>query len=405
MISEGPAPNSQVDKLATHEFGDDIRAILGNASVETMLETVCLATGLRFAAIARVTTERWITCSAVDYLEFGLKPGDELVVESTICHEVRQHRDEVIINDVACDVLYRDHHTPQQYGFRSYLSIPICRPDGRFFGTLCALDPEPSRLDDIRILKMVRLFAKMIGDSLQSDELLEVAREELAQERHMSEVQEHYMAILAHDLRNPITAIRSGLRMLRRRTDDSPSAELIGLMEGSATRMTGLVTNLMDHARNRLGGGIVLDRRNNGKLGDALEQIVAEFRTIAPERDIQTRIDLPISFSCDTARMAQLLSNLLGNALTHGASDRPVRVTAMIAEGAFTMSVANEGRPIPETQIPTLFTPFSSGAEQREGLGLGLYIAAEIAKAHGGRLSVISDTEATIFTLRMPIIK
>lgn len=160
-----------------------------------MLETVCLATGLRFAAIARVTVDRWITCSVVDDLEFGLTPGDELVVASTICHEVRQFSSEVIINDAECDDTYRDHHTPKQYGFRSYLSIPIHRPDGSFFGTLCALDPEPNQLDAPRVLKMVRLFAKMVGDSLQTGELLEQVREELVKERHLADVQEHFIAI------------------------------------------------------------------------------------------------------------------------------------------------------------------------------------------------------------------
>jgi signal transduction histidine kinase len=391
------------DKVEEHDFRSDIVAVRDNASVSTMLDTVCLATGLRFAAIARVNEQRWITCSVVDYLDFGLTPGDELVVESTLCHEVRQQTAEIIINDVQCDDVYRDHHTPRTYGFRSYLSIPILRVDGSFFGTLCALDPEPNRLDDIRVLKMVRLFAKLIGDSLHAEEKLQKAQEELSRERHLADVQEQFLAILAHDLRNPVTAIHSGLRMLAR-TAVPEARETISLMEATIHRMADLVQNLMDHARNRLGDGIILARTKNADLSQTLSLIIAEFRAVAPDREINATVDLHQPVDCDAARIAQLFSNLLGNAITHGAQDRPVRVSAGVSEGVFRLQVANEGKAIPEEQLPRLFIPFNKGGvrPRREGLGLGLYIAAEIAKAHGGTVSVASDEAETVFTFEMP---
>lgn len=100
-------------------------------------------TGMGFAAIARVTGERWVACSVKDDIAFGLEPGGELKLETTICHEIRESRQAVIIPDIATDAVYRTHHTPALYGFRSYISFPILLPDGRFFGTLCAIDPEP----------------------------------------------------------------------------------------------------------------------------------------------------------------------------------------------------------------------------------------------------------------------
>lgn len=397
-------PNRPASKVDRHDFHDDIMAIRNNVSIPTMLETICLATGLRFAAVSRVTEQRWITCSTIDTLDFGLAPGDELVVESTLCHEVRHCATEIIINDAECDEIYRNHHTPKQYGFRSYLSVPIHRPDGSFFGTLCALDPEPRKLDDNRILKMVRLFAQMIGDSLQVEERLQDVQEELAKERHLADVQERFMAILAHDLRNPVSAMRSGLRMLARMQQEPPAAELIDLLDASAKRMADLVTNLMDHARNRLGGGIVLDRQSDHRLAEVLELIVAEFRTIAPDQQIDVCIDIPIAVHCDRARIAQVLSNLLGNAITHGAADRPIHVAASVTDGVFRLKVANEGLPIPADRIPDLFTAFSKLGNEphREGLGLGLYIASEIAKAHGGAMTASSDAEKTVFTFEMP---
>ncbi|MTE01594.1 GAF domain-containing protein [Paracoccus sp. YIM 132242] len=391
------------DKVRDHDFRDDILAVADNPAVPTMLETVCLATGLRFAAIARVNDERWITCSVADALDFGLGPGDELVVESTLCHEVRQQQAEIVINDAQCDDAYRDHRTPRLYGFRSYLSVPILRPDGSFFGTLCALDPEPNRLDDPRILDMARMFARMVGDTLQVQDRLKETQGELARERRLALVQEEFMAILAHDLRNPVGAIGAGLRMLSRMDQDPPATELIVMMEATVQRMASLVNNLMDHARNRLGGGIVLDRSRDGTLGNALRLIVAEFRAIAPGRRINAVIDIPHPVSCDRARIAQLLSNLLGNAVAHGAEDRPIDVSAQVSDGIFRLHVANEGKPIPPDQIPALFAPFNKGSTpRREGLGLGLYIAAEIARAHGGSMAVSSDAARTVFTFEMP---
>src|ERR1700761_1564713 len=95
----------------------DIATVAALDVVPKILEVVCRTTGMGFAAVARVTEDRWIACSVLDNIHFGLQPGGELKVESTICHEIRQTREPVIIDEVACDAVYRDHHTPRQYGF------------------------------------------------------------------------------------------------------------------------------------------------------------------------------------------------------------------------------------------------------------------------------------------------
>lgn len=129
-----------------HDFQEDIDAIQNIPAVPTILDVVCQTTGMRFAAVARVTEGRWVTCTVLDNIDFGLKPGDELKVETTICHEIRQSREPVIINHVAEDGSYCGHPTPTMYGFQSYISMPIIRKDGSFFGTLCAIDPAPAQL-------------------------------------------------------------------------------------------------------------------------------------------------------------------------------------------------------------------------------------------------------------------
>src|SRR6201999_2152761 len=117
-------------------------------AVPTVLDVVCRVTGMGFAAVARVTEDRWIACGVRDDIAFGLKPGGELKVETTICHETRQCEEPVVINHVAEDEAYRRHPTPAMYGFQSYISMPIILLDGSFFGTLCAIDPRPARLQN-----------------------------------------------------------------------------------------------------------------------------------------------------------------------------------------------------------------------------------------------------------------
>jgi sigma-B regulation protein RsbU (phosphoserine phosphatase) len=141
-------------------------------------------------------------------------------------------------------------------------------------------------------------------------------------------------------------------------------------------------------------------------LGAVLEQVVDELRSAWPERRIETRLEVTKTVSCDRARMAQLLSNLVANALTHGASEEPILVRASTLDGTFELSVANQGEPIPPATMERLFQPFFRVAVRpsQQGLELGLYIACEIARAHGGSLDVASDPTETRFTFRMPLL-
>jgi signal transduction histidine kinase len=127
-------------------------------------------------------------------------------------------------------------------------------------------------------------------------------------------------------------------------------------------------------------------------------------RLANPDREIVTDVRLETPVACDAGRVAQLLSNLLGNALRHGAEDAPVTVRAWTEGERFELSVANSGEPIPAARMAVLFEPFTRAEHHhgQQGLGLGLYIAAEIARAHGGTLGVTSDAAETRFTFSMP---
>jgi signal transduction histidine kinase len=127
-------------------------------------------------------------------------------------------------------------------------------------------------------------------------------------------------------------------------------------------------------------------------------------QAVAPDQKIVADIDLPGTVNCDAPRISQLFSNLLANAVTHGPEGTPIQVSAKVQDGTFTLAVTNGGAKIPDDMLPTLFEPFHRGGDRpsREGLGLGLFIASEIAKGHGGTLSVTSTDNETVFTFEMP---
>jgi len=384
------------------DLNADIAAVQGIAAVPRILEVVCRSTGMGFAAVARVTEQRWICCAVRDEIAFGLAPGGELQVETTICHEIRQSGEAVVIDSVADDLVFCGHHTPAQYGFQSYISMPIILADGSFFGTLCAIDPRPARLNTPQTIGMFKLFAELIATHLDAANRLALSEARLLGERETSELREQFIAVLGHDLRNPLASIAAGTNLLTRGKRDA--APILALMQQSVARMSALIDNVLDFARGRLGGGVTLNRTPQ-PLEPVLEQVIAELRASFPASRIETYIDVPQPVDCDGGRIAQLFSNLLANALTHGASGSPVRVRAAIHGGEFELSVANLGEPIPPEALSRLFQPFYrvSAQDAAQGLGLGLYIASEIARGHGGTLEVASSVQETRFMFRMPL--
>src|SRR6202012_3968906 len=112
------------------KFQDDVEAVGRIPAVPTILDVVCRTTGMGFAAIARVTEDKWIACSVKDDILFGLLPGGELQVETTICHEIRQSGEAVVIDHVDDDPNFCGHPTALMYGFQSYISMPILKRDG-----------------------------------------------------------------------------------------------------------------------------------------------------------------------------------------------------------------------------------------------------------------------------------
>ncbi|MDD1967480.1 GAF domain-containing sensor histidine kinase [Pseudomonas putida] len=391
--------------MTRSDFSADVAAVHAIGAVPVILSMVKHMTGMRFAAVARVTDKNWVACAVDDSIDFGLKPGGELVLESTICHEIRQHRTPVIFGNASEHPLFSTHHTPRTYGLESYISIPIIMGDGEFFGTLCAIDSVPANLEEPAIVKTLTLFAQLIAMSLDSQNNLEATQLALAAAKEHGRLRDQFVAVLGHDLRTPLSAIRMSSELLESRTTEKRSLNLIAAIRNSSVRMGMLIENVLDFARGRMGGGIPVKRQLVDDLGPILELALREVQMSSPEAQITHALDLPGGIYCDSLRITQLLSNLVGNAVTHGARSSPIRVQAWCEDADVVISVLNQGPPIAERLMPLLFEPFtrSEAGQRGEGLGLGLYIASQIAEAHGGTLQVTSTLEAgTAFVARFP---
>jgi signal transduction histidine kinase len=383
----------------------DVATIARLDVVNRILEVVCRVTGMGFAAIARVTETRWVACAVRDEISFGLAAGGELRIETTICNEVRTADQAVAIADVSADECFRDHPTPKLYGFQSYVSVPIRLPEsGAFFGTLCAIDPRPSRVDRPETVEMFRLFADLIAMHIDSQRRLDASEAALLDAREAAQLRDQFIAVLGHDLRNPIAAVSTGAELLARQPQTERGQAILGMMRSSVRRMLGLVDDVLDFARGRLGGGLSVRVAPAPDLEQRLRHVVNELRAAHPRRTIRDAFALASVVTCDPARVGQMLSNLLANALTHGDPAGEVVVRATSGADGFEMSVTNPGATIPAAVLDRLFQPFVRGDANpgKQGLGLGLYIASEIARAHGGTLRATSCDGVTCFVFAMP---
>jgi sigma-B regulation protein RsbU (phosphoserine phosphatase) len=230
----------------------------------------------------------------------------------------------------------------------------------------------------------------------------EGARQRLADERQTAQLREQFIAVLGHDLRNPLASIAGAGRLLRREVQSDKALAIIQLMQSSVDLMAGLIDDVMDFARGRLGGGISVDRRP-ADIEPLLRRLVGELEAAHPGRVIDLHVEAGAPCLVDERRLGQLVSNLLANAITFGEPSSAIRLHARAAGDALQLTVSNQGPPIPDAAMKRLFEPFFRGEVRPsgQGLGLGLYIASEIAKSHGGELSVRSDAEGTSFTFLM----
>lgn len=384
----------------------DLVAIARISAVPSLLKIICSQTGMGFAAVARVTDNNWTACAVQDDIQFGLAIGGQLDVNTTLCIEARAARQPVVFDCASGDPRYCDHPTPKLYRIESYISVPIVRVDGRYFGNLCAIDPQPHKVSDARTVAMFESFAALIAQQLEIEDLQMATEDALLNERSTAERREQFMAVLGHDLRNPLASLSAIGELLARRKAVPEFVQAGQRILATTRRMAELIQTLLDFARGRTGENLAVALEEAKDLEASLSHVVGELQQAHGNRRIVEEMQLREPVWCDTPRIQQMLSNLLGNALTHGAPDQPIVVKAWTNQGWFMVSVTNGGEPIAPSDIGKIFEPYWRPAQSRHqeaGLGLGLHICSLIVKSHGGTLQVSSTAAlGTQFIARIP---
>ena len=406
----------------------DIERIAQIAIVPTILDVVCQTTGMGFAAIARVTQDRWIACSVRDEIQFGLVPGGELKLETTICNEIRGSHQPVIIDHVAESDVYRNHHTPRIYGFQSYISFPIFLKNGDLFGTLCAIDPNPAQLNNSKIIGMFNAFTDLISFHYQQQELIErshVALQSLNQQLTDSmDENRQYRHISNHNLQEPLRKIRlfSGLLIEATETNDVDKAKTIASkINSSAQRLSMMVKDLSGFSE-------LENEEADFELVD-LTKIIADVQTQLSSqvkaRNGTINVGVLPSIQAIPLQLEQLFYHLISNAIKFSKKDVAPVITISVNElvqpsanhslltgidaGFVEIQLEDNGIGIEKSQLEKIFDIFSQVPHTKqnnilEGEGIGLAYCRKIIRNHSGSIRAQSEFgKGTTFSIILPI--
>lgn len=403
----------------------DIERVKQIPIISTILDVVCQTTGMGFAAVARVTQDRWIACSVRDDIEFGLVPGGELAIETTICNEIRNTHEAVIIDDVQKSEIFCTHHTPKLYGFQSYISVPIFLKSGEFFGTLCAIDPNPAQLNNSKIIGMFSLFADLISFHLQQIELLE--RSQLAIENLNRQLVEsidenrQYRHIANHNLQEPLRKLRIFSGMLIDATEKKEigkASDLALKIGSSAQKFSMMIKGLADIS--------VLDDKDSlfelVDLNKLIAEVCIQLNLQLKIKNVTLTIDLLPSINAIPLQLEQLFYHLINNAIKFSKKDVvPViniacneltqsHLRDQLSAGANTrfveIQIHDNGIGIAKSQLEKIFDIFSqlSNNQVGEGEGFGLAFCRKIIRNHSGIIKAQSEVgKGTTISVILPL--
>lgn len=394
-----------------------------------------------FAAVARVTEDKWITCSVLDNLEFGLKPGDELEIKTTLCDDIRKNPRPIIIDHVNEDPKYHDHHTPEIYKLQSYISVPIIRQDGSFFGTLCAIDPKPNNLKVFKVREMFNLFAELIAfhltaieqaaenkktlheknnllertEKLKSDVEKKLIEKNISLEKMNSEL-EAFNYISSHDLQEPLRKIQLFTDKIEREETDNLSEDgkaAFHKIRTSAFRMQALINDLLLYSRTKLDARKLELKNLNTIANDVIKDLQEEVNNQHVTFDIKDLGSLKII----DFQFRQLLYNLISNSLKFASADRKliITVSSKITNGEFNklaplskyyqITISDNGIGFDQSYSEKIFGLFQAlHTKTSRSTGIGLTIVKRIVENHNGFIKAKGIlNEGATFDIFIPI--
>lgn len=367
-------------------------------SVAALLRVVCDVSGLGVATVAEVTEQRWIACAVEDRIAFGLRPGAELDLESTLCNHVRSSHDAVIISDVTRNPTYCDHPAPSLYGWKSYLSVPVFRPNGTFFGTLCAFDPQPRPLLEQRsVIDTLDGFARLLGELLAREEQRREESPGARVDRDLTPLHDQLLVLLEEDLQRPLQALAA--------QDLRADASQMRHWHTEAQRLAERSGVAADFVRARLGHGLPLKPALVDGFNEQLLGLFATLQTRFPGQTLSSKLPaLPAALRLDLPRVLQALDAVLEQVASRNPSGGNLLLRGAIKDRCYSLIVESSTAVVEPGTLSQLFQPALTRADlaQPARLDLGLYLAQEIARGHGGSLIARLEAGHLRFLLTLP---
>lgn len=387
-----------------YDLQKDLEAVKQIPIVPTMLETVCQITGMGFATITRVTEDRWLACSVRDEVQFGLREGEELEIASTLCNEVRDHRQTIVIDNVSEDPYYKDHHTPGIYGFQSYISVPIILRDGTFFGTLCAIDAKPAKVSDPKVVCTFKMFADLLSFHLQSLSILERSYHENLELQSKNTILrnanfdlDNFVFTASHDLKTPIANIEGLISILsdaasKEELDRQEIKQITAMMKSSLRRFSTTIKDLTTIVE--IDKSSADDKLEILDLYEVVDSVKQDLQSLIAESDAKIEVianDRHLTgFSRKNFR--SIISNLISNAIKYRSPDRTPHIVVKMekVDGKTHLSVEDNGLGIPTKKQDSIFTMFKRLHDHVDGSGIGLYIVKRMVDNVEGQIRVDS---------------
>jgi PAS domain S-box-containing protein len=305
---------------------------------------------------------------------------------------------------IAEDVDERLAAVIRKFGISSTIHVPIVWA-GQPYAVIVFVTAG-TRVYNQNDLAFAEELGRRASGAMRNAQLFQTARIERTRAEQAAALREQLVAIVGHDLRNPLASISMAAQTLCQGAHESADQRLAGRIQSSARRMTRLINQILDFARIRAGMSFEL-QLEPADLRQICTAVIDELRAGRPDREITLGVEGPSDAICDPDRIAQVLSNLVGNALQHGAPG-PVSVQLRDAPpDRVAIEVHNFGPPIPTPVQSQIFEAFhreaTSGGRRSTSIGLGLYIARQIVQAHGGSITLRSpDRNGTTFTMLLP---
>lgn len=406
--------------------------------VPTMLSVLCQTTGMGFAGVAYVTDEFWLLCSAHDNINFGLKPGDQLDVKTVLCNELKVTAAPLVISDIDANPYYSNHITPLTYGFKSYVSVPIFRKDGQYFGSLFGIDPQPKQLNTEAVSGMLTLFSQLISVHLSTNEQMKLSEVqfnkdrafinalEVKAEERTKELKENNDALMrsnkeleafayisSHDLQEPLRKIQTLISMIAEKetANLSPTGlDYFGRIRNAAGRMQSLIKDLLTYSRAELGDPDFKQTNVGNVLNQVLEDLAEQLHAKGAEierGDMCTMRIIPFQFR-------QVLQNLITNAIKFAREGIPPKIyigctTEKIDKLKFNkITVSDNGIGFEQEYAERIFTLFQRLNDKKlySGTGIGLAIVKRIVENHKGFITATGTPgKGATFHIYIPVLQ